>query len=133
MGTKEQIADVFTKASCTAQPWSKLCHLAQIGPSQSHTPQGATPSRLVLLSRSGDTFRELLFPRCRDSDRRLLKPYTMPLSCMQSSHSVLFCTARVLPVSLWQVPGIMTDKEGWRTVPAGCHPTATGTAQTLSL
>ena len=130
MGTKEHIADVFTKASCTAQPWSKLCHLAQIGPSQSHTPQGATPSRLVLLSRSGDSFPELLFPRCRDSDRRLLKPYTMPLSCMQSSHSVLFCTARVLPVSLWQVPGIMTDKEGWSTVPAGCNPTATGTAQT---
>ena len=31
VGTKEQIADMFTKGSFTADQWSKLCRLAQIG------------------------------------------------------------------------------------------------------
>jgi hypothetical protein len=31
VGTKEQIADIFTKGSFTAEAWMKLCKLAQIG------------------------------------------------------------------------------------------------------
>ena len=31
VGTKEQIADMFTKGSFTIEQWSKLCRLAQIG------------------------------------------------------------------------------------------------------
>jgi len=31
VGTKEQIADIFTKASFTAMQWNNLCELAQIG------------------------------------------------------------------------------------------------------
>ena len=31
VGTKEQIADIFTKGSFTAEQWGKLCRLAQIG------------------------------------------------------------------------------------------------------
>ena len=31
VGTKEQIADMFTKGSFTAEQWGKLCRLAQIG------------------------------------------------------------------------------------------------------
>ena len=31
VGTKEQIADMFTKGSFTAEQWSRLCRLAQIG------------------------------------------------------------------------------------------------------
>ena len=33
VGTKEQIADIFTKGSFTAEAWMKLCKLAQIGKS----------------------------------------------------------------------------------------------------
>ena len=32
VGTKQQIADLFTKGSFTAQSWGMLCRLAQIGP-----------------------------------------------------------------------------------------------------
>ena len=32
VGTKEQIADIFTKGSFTAATWKMLCRLAQIGP-----------------------------------------------------------------------------------------------------
>ena len=35
MGTKEQLADILTKGSFTADAWKKLCHLAQIGPASS--------------------------------------------------------------------------------------------------
>ena len=31
VGTKEQIADIFTKGSFSAEQWSRLCRLAQIG------------------------------------------------------------------------------------------------------
>ena len=31
VGTKEQIADMFTKGSFTAEQWGKLCRLAQLG------------------------------------------------------------------------------------------------------
>ena len=35
VGTKEQIADVFTKRSFLSDQWSKLCRLAQIGSADS--------------------------------------------------------------------------------------------------
>ena len=35
VGTKEQIADLFTKGSFTAEQWGKLCRLAQIGSADS--------------------------------------------------------------------------------------------------
>ena len=31
VGTKEQIADIFTKGAFTAESWNSLCDLAQIG------------------------------------------------------------------------------------------------------
>ena len=31
VGTKEQIADIFTKGSFTSEAWTRLCRLAQIG------------------------------------------------------------------------------------------------------
>ena len=31
VGTKEQIADLFTKGSFTTEQWNRLCRLAQIG------------------------------------------------------------------------------------------------------
>ena len=35
VGTKEQIADLFTKGSFTAEQWNRLCRLAQIGTTKS--------------------------------------------------------------------------------------------------
>ena len=35
VGTKEQIADLFTKGSFTAEQWNRLCRLAQIGTAES--------------------------------------------------------------------------------------------------
>ena len=35
VGTKEQIADIFTKGSFSADQWSRLCRLAQIGSAES--------------------------------------------------------------------------------------------------
>ena len=31
VGTKEQIADIFTKGAFTSEVWQRLCRLAQIG------------------------------------------------------------------------------------------------------
>ena len=42
VGTKEQIADIFTKGAFTADHWQTLCRLAQIGPSQSLESQAGT-------------------------------------------------------------------------------------------
>ena len=35
VGTKEQIADLFTKGNFTAEQWNRLCRLAQIGSTES--------------------------------------------------------------------------------------------------
>ena len=35
VGTKEQIADLFTKGCFTAEQWNRLCRLAQIGTTKS--------------------------------------------------------------------------------------------------
>ena len=49
VGTKEQIADLFTKGSFTAEQWNRLCRLAQIGTTQSLGQKkyfpSATPAR----------------------------------------------------------------------------------------
>ena len=37
IGTKEQIADLFTKGNFTAEQWKRLCRLAQIGMTKSLT------------------------------------------------------------------------------------------------
>ena len=39
VGTKEQIADMFTKGAFTAEAWKKLCRLAQIGDLQHFNAQ----------------------------------------------------------------------------------------------
>ena len=40
VGTKLQIADLFTKGSFTAQAWKQLCELAQVGPPSIPLTQG---------------------------------------------------------------------------------------------
>ncbi len=42
IGTKQQIADIFTKGSFTAQTWAVLSDLLQIKPSQKQV-KGAVP------------------------------------------------------------------------------------------
>ena len=42
VGTKEQIADIFTKGALTEAQWRALCRLAQVGPSQADNGGGVT-------------------------------------------------------------------------------------------
>ncbi len=42
VGTKKQIADIFTKGAFTESQWRTLCRLAQVGPSQADTGKGIT-------------------------------------------------------------------------------------------
>ncbi len=52
VGTKEQIADIFTKGSFTEAQWRALCKLAQIGPSYASKPANAAAD-LIKASNSG--------------------------------------------------------------------------------